>query len=193
MTAASEGGPERRTILVVDDDPRIRFLVQRILEQTGYAVRVAADTDEAESAMQDATPDLVVLDVALPSGSGADLLRGWRARGLRMPVVMLTADGDADREATLLEAGADDYIEKPVTPRVLTARVANALRRDGGTALASDVYTCGPLTLRVRERVAVVDGRRVSLTRTETALLRELMRTPGVVRAYDDLLVRVWG
>jgi two-component system KDP operon response regulator KdpE len=183
----------QRTILVVDDDPRIRFLVQRILARTGYGVRLASNVAEAETACAEATPDLVLLDVELPDGSGAELLRSWRARGLQMPVVMFTAHGNADREAGLLEAGADDYVDKPFTPRVLSARVANALRRASGPPPAGDVSTHGPLTLRTRERVLTVGGRRVSLTRTETALLRELMRLPGIVRPYDDLLVRVWG
>jgi two-component system KDP operon response regulator KdpE len=183
----------RQSILIVDDDPRIRFLLQRILERTGYAVRLAADSAEAEVAIQEETPNLVLLDVELPDGSGAALLHGWRARGLPMPVVMLTAHGNADREASLLEAGADDYIDKPVSPRVLSARVANVLRRAGVQAPAGEVLTYGPLSLRVRERRATVDGRRVSLTRTETALLAELMRLPGAVRPYDELLVRIWG
>jgi two-component system KDP operon response regulator KdpE len=193
VTADAGAGPTSHTILVVDDDPRIRFMVQRILERHGYAVHLAADIAEAERAVGETTPHLVVLDVALPGGSGADLLQAWRARGLQVPVVMLTAHGDAEREASLLEAGADDYIDKPVVPRVLLARVTNALRRAGSVVATGDVYECGPLRLRVRERLVAIEERRASLTRTETALLRELMRTPGQVRPYDDLLVRVWG
>ena len=193
MTIENGADAARFAILVVDDDPRIRFMVQRILERSGYAVRLAADVAEAEHAVRDLTPHLVVLDFALPGGSGGDLLRVWRERGLEMPVVMLTAHGDADREASLLEAGADDYIDKPVQPRVLVARVANALRRAGTIVTTGDVYECGSLRLRVRERLVTVDGRHVHLTRTETALLRELMRLPGEIRPYDDLLVRIWG
>ena len=193
MTSDPGGQPERHAVLVVDDDPRIRVLVRGILERSGYAVRLAGDVVEAERQIQDATPDLVLLDVALPHGSGAELLQSWRRRGLTMPVVMLTAHGDAEREAMLLEAGADDYIDKPVEARVLTARVANALRRVGATVTEGDVVEAGPLRLRVRERLALVGDKRVPLTRIETALLRELMRAPGIVRPYDDLLTRVWG
>lgn len=193
MSQGPDEQPAHHTILVVDDDPRISFLVQHILTRIGYVVRLASDVAEAERACAQAIPDLVLLDVELPDGSGADLLQRWRASSLQMPVVMMTAHGDADREAGLLEAGADDYIDKPFTPRVLSARVANALRRAGTPPPTTDVYTHGPLTLRARERVLTVAGRRVSLTRTETALLRELLRLPGVVRPYDDLLVRVWG
>jgi DNA-binding response OmpR family regulator len=208
---AASAQASRRAILIVDDDHRIRLLLRQILERSGYLVRLAVDAVEAERAVQAALPDLVLLDVSLPRGSGPALLRGWRERGLQVPVVMLTAHGGAEREAALLEAGADDYIDKPVEARVLVARVANALRRAGaasagasspsGPAGASDpaasidnpILVAGPLTLRVRERLLAVGDRRVPLTRTETALLRELMQAPGIVRQYDDLLTRVWG
>lgn len=193
MSTDPAARPDAHTILVVDDDPRLRFLVRRILERAGYIVRVAGDIVEAEAVVQEAVPSLVLLDVTLPQGSGAELLEGWRQRGLTMPVVMLTAHGDAEREASLLEAGADDYIDKPVEARVLTARVANALRRAGAVVADSDVLEAGPIRLRVRERLAIVGERRVPLTRTETGLLRELLRAPGLVRTYDDLLSRVWG
>jgi two-component system KDP operon response regulator KdpE len=191
--AEVSANPTSPTILVVDDDPRMRFLVQRILERKGYAVHLAADVADAERLVREATPHLVVLDLTLPNGSGGDLLQAWRARGLQMPVVMLTAYGDAEREASLLEAGADDYIDKPVEPRVFLARVTNALRRAGSVVATGDVYTCGPLRLRVRERLVAIGEQSVSLTRTETALLRELMQVPGAVRLYDDLLTKVWG
>jgi len=183
----------RETILVVDDDPRFQFLVRRILERSGYAVLLAGDAIEADSAISETVPALVLLDILLPDGSGSELLQNWRERGVQVPVIMLTAHGDAEHEASLLEAGADDYIDKPVQARVLTARVANALRRAEGVIPPSDVFEAGPLRLRVRDRLAIVGERRVPLTRTETALLRELMRAPGVVRPYDDLLTRVWG
>jgi DNA-binding response OmpR family regulator len=193
MTLEGSGQPPPPTILVVDDDPRIRVLVQRILERSGYAVRLAGDTVDADRLVREVTPALVLLDYTLPDGSGAELLQRWRASGLQMPVVMLTAHGDAEREATLLEAGADDYIDKPVEARVLTARVANALRRAGMAVSEGDVFEAGPLRLRVRERLAIIGERRTTLTRTETGLLRELLRAPGIVRPYDDLLTRVWG
>ncbi|MFN8636493.1 MAG: response regulator transcription factor [Chloroflexota bacterium] len=207
------GRASRAAILIVDDDPRIRVMLRQVLERAGYAVRLAVDAVEAERAVLEALPQLVLLDVSLPRGSGPDLLRGWRARGLQVPVVMLTAHGGAEREASLLEAGADDFIDKPVQARVLVARVATVLRRagaaTGGTASAggataatgagtanttqASALYAGPLILHVRERLLVVHDRRVTLTRTETALLRELLQAPGVVRPYDDLLTRVWG
>jgi DNA-binding response OmpR family regulator len=193
MTQHNVGQRTQLVVLVVDDDQDIRFLARRALEAAGYEVREAASAAEAERQIEQATPHLVLLDLMLPGRSGAGLLEGWRRDQLELPVIMLTAFGDAEREAALLEAGADDYLDKPFEARVLTARVNNALRRAGLSATPDAALEAGPVKLLVRERLAMVGERRVILTRTETALLRELLQTPGVVRTYDDLMLRVWG
>lgn len=193
MTEQLVGRTSQLVVLVVDDDQDIRFLARRALEAAGYEVREAASAAEAERHVEQAPPHLVLLDVMLPGQSGARLLERWRRDQFVMPVIMLTAFGDAEHEASLLEAGADDYLDKPFESRVLTARVNNALRRAGFPTTPDRVLEAGPLKLLVHERLVMVGERRVLLTRTETALLRELLQLPGVVRTYDDLLLRVWG
>jgi len=193
MSQNSTGQTAQLVVLVVDDDPDIRFLARRALEAAGYEVREAGSAAEAERQVEQALPHLILLDLKLPGESGARLLERWRRDQLEMPVIMLTAYGDAEHEAALLEAGADDYLDKPFETRVLTARVNNALRRAGLSAALDTALEAGPLKLLVRERLVMVAERRILLTRTETALLRELLQTPGAVRTYDDLLTRVWG
>src|SRR5262245_1708501 len=106
-TPESSDQPGQPTILVVDDDPRFRYLLHQTLERAGYAVFLAVDAVDAESALLKAAPDLVILDMVLPHTSGAELLRDWRVRGLDVPVVILTAHGNAELQAAILEAGAD--------------------------------------------------------------------------------------
>ena len=117
------------TILVVDDDPRIRTLVSKILDREGYAVLEAADGNEADAQMREGRPDLVILDQVLPHVTGPELLRRWRANGYEAGVVILTGHGDEDTEVEVLESGADDYVTKPFRPRELVAHVAAVLRR----------------------------------------------------------------
>src|SRR5437899_373901 len=123
---ASEAG--RQVVLVVDDDQHMRFLARRALERAGYAVQEADSATQADREVRQAPPNLVILDLMLPGTSGAQLLQRWRQDRIDLPVIMLTAHGHAEREAALLEAGADDYLDKPFEARVLTARVANVLR-----------------------------------------------------------------
>src|SRR5881392_1457106 len=116
------------TVLVVDDEPIVRDVVVRYLQRDGFDTLEAADGDEARAIIEHARPDLVVLDVMIPGTDGLSLCRWIRASG-NLPVVMLTARGEAADRIVGLEIGADDYVTKPFSPRELAIRVRNVLKR----------------------------------------------------------------
>src|SRR6185436_15068302 len=139
-----------KTILVVDDEPRIAQLARDYLEHAGFAVRIAATGEAALQAIRRDRPDLVVLDLGLPGLDGLDVTRAIR-RDSNMPVIMLTARDDELDKLLGLELGADDYLTKPFSPRELVARVRAVLRRvDAGAGhAADDVIRAGDLTMDV--------------------------------------------
>jgi two-component system, OmpR family, response regulator MprA len=167
------------SVLVVDDDPPIRRMLERTLAAEGYDVRSAADGGTALAAVERAVPDLVVLDVAMPGVDGLSVARRLRAKGLGVPILMLTArDGVPDRVAGL-DAGADDYLVKPFAVEELAARVRALLRR------GHDV----PETLAFAD--VVLDPGSGRATRAE--LLALLLRNPRTVVSRERALEEVWG
>jgi len=181
------------TILLVDDEPKIRDLVRSYLEREGYQVLDTASGDGAVSIVHRAQPDLVVLDLGLPDLSGEEVIRIVR-RSSDVPVVMLTARAsEADRIAGL-KLGADDYITKPFSPRELVARVEAVLRRargprdDGATT-----YAQGRLSVDPDGREILLDGASVELTRTEFDLLVALASRPGRAWSRYELVSRIQG
>jgi DNA-binding response OmpR family regulator len=190
MTAA----PPR--ILVVDDDLTVSEVVTRYLEREGFVVDVAYDGAVAlERALAD-PPELVVLDLMIPSLDGFEVCRRLRAAA-PVPVIMLTARGEEADRIVGLELGADDYVSKPFSPRELTARVKAVLRRAGGAVAATGT---GPTTLRagllevdtVAHEVRRADEL-VALTAREFDLLVHLMRHPRRAFRREELLEQVWG
>jgi DNA-binding response OmpR family regulator len=182
-----------RTILVVDDEPEIVRLVRDYLENAGFGVIAAADGTEALRAARQHRPDLVILDLNLPSVDGLDVARSLRRDG-EMPIIMLTArTNEADRVAGL-ELGADDYVSKPFSPRELVARVRAVLRRFDNAQAAQPVVNVGEsIILDVPRMEALVDGRKVELTATEFQLLAHMARQPGRVFTRAQLLDAVHG
>jgi DNA-binding response OmpR family regulator len=183
-------------VLIIEDDPNVSEVVARYLEREGYRVeRVSDGALGLERALAD-PPDLVVLDLMLPSLDGLEVCRQLRATA-PVPVIMLTARGEeADRIAGL-ELGADDYVAKPFSPRELTARVKAVLRRAAG-AMSSvppeeSVLRAGSLELDVLAHEARVDGDLVPLTAKEFDLLAHLMRHPRRAFRREELLEDVWG
>src|SRR5918996_1227458 len=164
-----------KTILVVDDEPKIADLARDYLEHAGFAVRVAADGDTALIAVRRDRPDLVVLDLGLPGLDGLDVTRAIR-RDSNLPVIMLTARDDELDKLLGLELGADDYLTKPFSPRELVARVRAVLRRADRPVEPSDVIRVGELQLDVPRMRAEVAGTTVELTPTEFTLLATLAR-----------------
>lgn len=181
-------------ILVVDDDAEIRTLLARYLATQGFRVSVAADRRECLARIHDQRPDLMVLDVLLPDGSGLEICRSLQDSRPRVPIILLTAlKEDVDRIVGL-EIGADDYLGKPFNPRELTARIRAVLRRSQG---AGDPIPpepdrrfsfAGLTVLPEQRRVTAADGTAIDLTGAEFDLLLAFLERPGRVLSRDLLL-----
>ncbi|MHB1343427.1 MAG: response regulator [Thermoleophilia bacterium] len=180
-------------ILVVDDDDNVRRLVAAYLEREGYSVSQAADGHGAIRAVEQAPPDLLILDLMLPGPGGLQVARRLKDSA-GVPIIMLTARGEEDDMLRGFEAGADDYLVKPFSPKVLVARVRAVLRRAGLAEEESEgPLVLGPLSIDERSREVFVDGSRVDLTAIEFDLVRALAEHPGWVYSREQLLERVWG
>jgi DNA-binding response OmpR family regulator len=179
-------------VLVVDDEPTVREVVQHYLEREGYRVQVAADGPAALAVMDAGAPDLIVLDLMLPGVDGLDVCRQVRARGAT-PIIMLTAKGHESDRVVGLELGADDYVVKPFSPRELVARVRSVLRRAGaGDGQRTAPLRAGDVTVDPATREVTVAGRPVSLTVREFDLLAFLVAHPRQVFSRGQLLRQVW-
>ncbi len=179
-------------ILIVDDDREIRTLLSRYLEGQGLRVSVAADRRECEAVLASTKPDLIVLDVMLPDGSGLDICRDLRDRRPPVAVILLTAlKEDVDRIIGL-ELGADDYLSKPFNPRELLARIKAVLRRMGSTEPLSPqakIYNFAEFEVDPDlRRVLRDDGQEVELTGAEFDLLKVFLERPGRLLSRDQLL-----
>jgi len=181
------------TVLVVDDDPTVREVVVSYLRADGYAVVEAADGETALAVVGGDRPDLVVLDVMLPGVDGLEVCRRIRAGG-DLPVIMLTALGEAMDRVAGLELGADDYLTKPFSPRELVLRVGSVLRRTGERDdHDTGHWLDGGLMVDAASRRAELDGVTLVLTVREFDLLRFLVANPGTAYTRVDLLEKVWG
>lgn len=179
------------SILIAEDEDRIVSFLSHGLEADGHSIRAVGDGLTAIALARDADFDLMILDIGLPGEDGLSVLRAIRARGERMPVVILTArDGSADTVAGL-DAGADDYVTKPFRFEVLLARI-HARLRDQGTAHSTTI-DAGSAMLDLRRRTATVDGQTIDLSAREFALAEMLFRHPDQVLSREQLLSTVWG
>jgi len=187
--------PVAARVLIVEDDPNVAEVVARYLAREGYEVEIVADGALGlERALAD-LPDLVVLDLMLPSLDGLEVCRRLRAQA-PVPVIMLTARGEEADRIVGLELGADDYIAKPFSPRELTARVKAVLRRASGPLTAQRepaVLRAGDLVVDVVVHEAHLAGEPVALTSKEFDLLAHLMRNPRKAFRREELLEEVWG
>lgn len=188
-----------RRIAVIEDDPTLREALRYNLVSEGYEVDTAEDGADGLEIVRKAEPDLVLLDLMLPSMSGLDVCRALRQGGSVVPILMLTArDTELDRVVGL-EVGADDYITKPFSMRELLARVASTLRRvemDRAAAVHRDdmeILEFDGLTIDVGRRQVSVDGEQVELRPREFDLLAYLASHPGRPFTRDALLSDVWG
>ena len=183
-----------KTILVVDDEPKITQLVQDYLERAGYALRVANDGRVALSLAKTEKPDLIVLDLGLPHMDGLDFTREFR-KSSNAPIIMLTARAEETDKLIGLELGADDYMTKPFSPKELVARVRVVLRRvETSAATAPDLIRAADLTLDVPRLRVTAEGRGIEeLTSTEFELLAALARQPGRVFTRAQLLDAIHG
>ena len=181
-----------RTILVVDDEPRIVDLARDYLEHAGFRVITASDGRAAVDTARRDRPDLVVLDLGLPGLDGLDVTRELRRDG-SIPIVMVTARDDELDKLLGLELGADDYLTKPFSPRELVARVKAVLRRADRPVEAADVIRVGDLELDVPRMRTEVSGRSIDLTPTEFTLLATLAQQPGRIFTRSQLLDALHG
>jgi len=186
---------DKRTVLVADDDPRLRNLLTWTLEQGHYRVVEAADGLAALEVARSVNPDLVLLDVGMPGMNGVDVCRQLRAENVISPILMLTGFGSEEDKIAGLEAGADDYQTKPFASKELLARVNALMRRSQVYAGESgpDVFETGALRIDFDQHMAYKAGRPVDLTPTEFSILAFLARTPGQVQPSRAILQKVWG
>ncbi|HET6710961.1 response regulator transcription factor [Amycolatopsis sp.] len=181
-------------VLVVEDDAAVREGLQLALRRQGHVVRTAESGELGIEVLVQHRPDIVVLDLMLPGMDGFETCRRMRASG-PVPIIMLTARSDDFDVVAGLEAGADDYVAKPVEPRVLDARIRAVLRRTvtdrpGGPATTEERH--GDLVIDRAALEVTKHGETVSLTPTELKLLLELSRTPGQVYSRQQILSAVW-
>jgi two-component system phosphate regulon response regulator PhoB len=182
------------SVLVVEDEPHIQELVAVNLEHSGHRVRRARSAEEAEAAIRAALPDVLVLDWMLPGESGISLARRLRtdARTRDLPILMLTARAMEQDKVSGLEAGADDYLTKPFSPKELAARIKAILRRRA-PQLSGDVAEVEGLRLDPATHRVTAGEQRLSLSPAEFRLLHFLMTHPGRVYSRAQLLDQVWG
>ena len=180
-------------ILLVDDDLRLRELLQRYLETQGFAVKGVGDGTQMRQALDRGHYDLIVLDLMLPGEDGLEICRRLRGQGDTTPVVMLTAKGDEIDRIVGLEIGADDYLPKPVNPRELLARIRAVLRRapsiaPGAPQADGGAIAFGRFRLDLGRRELTRDGEPLRLTSGEFAVLAVLLRHPRQPLSRDRLM-----
>jgi DNA-binding response OmpR family regulator len=181
------------SLLFIEDDDQIRLALTMALEDEGYKVREAPDGRTGLAEFAEHETDLVLLDLLLPDMSGFDVCRALRARSI-VPIIIITAQTDTHDLVAGLEAGADDYVTKPVVPKELAARIRALLRRvqlRETPAMKSAVF--GDVELRREQGIVLKRGQEVSLTKTEFRLICEFADHAGAVLSRDQLLERVWG
>lgn len=189
-TVALVDGASR--VLVVEDDPQIRSVVQRVLNLEGYTVDTVNDGRAALDHLAMSQPDLIVMDVMMPYVDGLMVCRELRNRGNRVPILMLTARHEVGDRVAGLDAGADDYLAKPFAVEELLARVRALLRRTSPVQ-GQKTLLFGDLSMDLLAHEVVRAGRRIQLTKTEFDLLQVLVEQQGIVLSRDYLYEHIWG
>ncbi|MEC5400207.1 osmolarity response regulator transcription factor OmpR [Uliginosibacterium sp. H1] len=184
---------EKHRILVVDDDARLRSLLDRYLEEQGFAVKAVPDAAQMDRALSREHFDLMVLDLMLPGEDGLAICRRLRAADSSLPIIMLTARSDEVDRIVGLELGADDYLPKPFNPRELVARVNAVLRRQprstpGAPTLTEEVVSFGRVEVNLSTRRMLRDGEEATLTTGEFGLLKVLLQHPRQPLSRDKLM-----
>jgi DNA-binding response OmpR family regulator len=185
---------EKKSILAVDDEPKMTRFIRLNLELEGYSVAEATNGFEALEKVREDLPDLVLLDVMMPEMSGFETLERIREVS-NVPVIMLTAKGEEEDKVHGLELGADDYVTKPFSPRELSSRIRALLRRAEMPAQMEKtvVEIDDRLSIDFQRHEVWVDGERVKLRPTEYRLLYHLVNNAGWVMSHETLLSKVWG
>lgn len=179
-------------ILVVDDEPQIRRSLQVNLENRNYDVTTAASGEEALEAMARRKPDVIIVDLVLPSMDGIELTRRIREQS-PVPIIVLSAIGDERKKVEALESGADDYVTKPFGMEELAARIRSALRRTMMLSGSEPVFRSGALSVNFERREVRLDDKPVKLTPTEFDLLKYMIQYIGKVLTHRTILTAIWG
>ncbi len=176
--------------LVVDDDNTLTMLVRRLLEEDGYAVDVAATAEDGRTLAMVNDYDAMIFDLVLPDGNGIPVIQGLRRDGKKTPIIVLTGTKDSDVTVRALDAGADDYLTKPINFGEFKARIRALVRRGG--AQRTEQLTVGNVVMNRLTRDVLVDGKPLSVTPRELGLLEHFMMRPGEVVTRTELLEKVW-
>ena len=182
-------------ILLVDDEPDILEFLGYNLKKEGYEVHSANNGSEALELARKNTPDLIILDVMMPEMDGIETCRQLREiKGLKnVLIAFLTARSEDYSQIAGFESGADDYISKPIRPRVLISRIKALLRRGGKTETDSQLFSAGDLTIDRSKYFVIKNGKEVHLPKKEFELLALLAAKPGHVFTRDSILEKIWG
>ena len=181
-----------KTILVVDDESRIRKLVKDFLTRDGYTVIEASDGEEAlDIFYRNKDIDLILLDVMMPKINGWEVCREIRKIS-KLPIIMLTAKGDESDELNGFEIGADEYISKPFSPKILVARVTALLRRANKIGETADIREAGGIVMDKTAHTVAIDGQNIDLSVKEFELLDYFMNNRGIALSRERILDSVW-
>jgi two-component system phosphate regulon response regulator PhoB len=181
-------------VLVVEDEEAIRDMLVMVLEQAGFTTVAAESAAEAQSALDQEFPDLILLDWMLPVTSGVEWVRRLKKESIyqNIPVILLTARGEEEDKVKGLEVGADDYITKPFSPKELVARIRAVLRRAGKIS-ATDTITVGDLQLDMGQHRFSIGNQHVEISPTEFRMVQFFMTHPDKVFSRSQLLDQIWG
>ncbi|BDR65588.1 DNA-binding response regulator [Clostridium tetani] len=179
-------------ILIVDDDQNICEVIKMYLESAGFDTRVCHDGKESQSVFIEYNPDLVLLDIMLPSMDGIDVLK-WIRKEHETPVIMLTAKGETFDKVLGLELGADDYMVKPFEPKELLARVKAVLRRFNSDNVSKEALQFNGLTIDIDSYTVIYNGKEIKMPPKEFELLYYLASNKNRVFTREQLLCEVWG
>ncbi|PZS18471.1 MAG: DNA-binding response regulator [Pseudonocardiales bacterium] len=180
-------------VLVVDDDDTVASVVVSYLERAGHEAHRVGDGQAALDAVASRPPDLMVLDLMLPEVDGLEVCRRVRQSHADLPIIMLTALGEAEDRIAGLEVGADDYVTKPFSPRELVLRIDSVLRRSAMMPQPAASLVAGSITVDTAARRATRNGAELALTVRELDLLAFLMAHPGTAFNREQLMREVWG
>lgn len=190
MNPANPSQPTRQpSLLIVEDEQDLLEVLRFSLTREGFSVRTAENGEDAIRMVRQKRPDLIVLDLMLPTIDGLSVCRALRTNDQTraVPIVMLTAKGEESDIVKGLEAGADDYVTKPFSPKVLLARI-NAVLRRSDTSGGSGVIEAGGVKIDPERHEVIADGKPVDLTATEFSLLKLLMSRPGRVYTRQQII-----
>jgi DNA-binding response OmpR family regulator len=186
-----KGERQMYNILLVEDEPAIQRANKVILERRGgYTVRLAENLAEARQSIAESVPDLIVLDIMLPDGSGLDFLAELRAGDISIPVLLLTALSETSDELKGIEAGGDDYITKPYDNEILLAKISRALHR---ASKIPSTLSIGGIKIDTASGRAFVNGNDINLAPKEFALLQQFIQNPKKTINSDYLYEKIWG